>query len=182
METGDQGPSWYVKKVVDLGNYVGSSILIRYTATNNGPLGNIALDNVRVRAFEEASISDITQVDPTCELDNGSITINFDDVINTDTLNFSIDGGVTWSATIADNSGATTFPDLGPGSYDLRVRNNDGSCEVDLSDVTLVNQASPTVTFSMTDLDYCIDEGSFTLSGGLPADGEYTGAARRNTT
>ena len=57
----------------------------------------------------------------------------------------------------------------------MRVRNNDGFCEIDLSDVTLVNQASPTVTFSMTDLDYCIDEGSFTLSGGLPADGEYTG-------
>ena len=175
-ENNDQGISWYVAKI-DLTAYAGSRALLRFTASNNGPQGDIALDNVRVRAFHQARISDITKVDPVCELENGEISINFDDVINVDSIRFSIDGGNTWTAPVADNSGSIDFPSLGPGTYDLWVKNNVDDCPVDLADQTLTNQASPNVTFSMSDADYCDSDGVVTLTGGSPAGGTYTGPA-----
>ncbi len=173
-ESGDQGSSWYVRKE-SLTSFTGGQLLLRFNASNLGDLGDIALDNVRVRALTVPEISNITHVEPRCEDDNGSITVSIVDVINVDSINFSIDGAATWMSPVADNSGTVDFTNLGPGFYDLWVRNNNSSCEVNLSDVTLVNQASPVVTFSMSTVTYCAHESSFSLSGGMPSGGEYTG-------
>jgi len=173
-ESGDQGASWYVGKI-DLDGYANKTILLRFTASNNGPIGDIALDNIRLRAFRQARISDISYIDPKCELNNGSITIKFEDVPNVDSIQFSLDGATTWSNAIADNSVSVNFPNLGPGTYDLWVKNNTDDCEIDLDDEILKNQASPSVTFTMSELEYCNNEGNITLNGGLPAGGEYSG-------
>jgi len=173
-EIGDQGVSWYVAKV-DLNTYAGAPVFLRFSASNTGPFGDIALDNVRLRAFQQPKIGDITSIDPMCGATDGSITIDFADVPNIDSIQFSLDGAATWSAPIADNSGSVIFPSLGGGTYDLWVRNKGDNCRVDLPDETLKDLPLPTVTFTMADLDYCVGDGSFKLTGGSPANGVYTG-------
>ena len=86
--------------------------------------------------------------------DNGSITFNFDPIVGVTHIEFSLDGGSTWSGDIAIDSGSWTQSDLGPGSYDLMIRNGNDLCPIDIDDVILVDQPSPIVDAG-ADLEVC---------------------------
>ena len=105
---------------------------------------------IDVEVFSLPNVT-VTHLDPTCCDDNGSITFSFpNDPIRT-RIEFSNDGGVTYTDT-RDNSGTFTFDNLTPGNYDLWVRWGDTDCPIDLSDVTLVNDtADPVIDVEASD-------------------------------
>ncbi len=70
-----------------------------------------------------------------CNSSDGDITINATG--GNGTISYSIDGGTTWEI-------SNLFEDLASGTYDLMMRNFDGTCMVDLNDVTLVAPQGPT--------------------------------------
>ena len=78
--------------------------------------------DITLAALEEPQILNIIETDPTfCDIPNGSIVISSGGGISP--LQYSIDGGQSWQ-------GFNTFQLLSAGNYDIRVRNNDGSCEI----------------------------------------------------
>ncbi|WP_299680337.1 hypothetical protein [uncultured Tenacibaculum sp.] len=74
---------------------------------------------------------------------NATITLNFSDEATRAEIQFSVDGGVTYPYTFNDDLGTADITNLGVGSYDLKARFNNGSCELDLGTVT-INQATYT--------------------------------------
>ena len=77
------------------------------------------------------------RTNPSCGQDDGSITFTFPDNPERTGLEFSLDGGSTWSALQVDNVGSRTFPDLAAGTYDLAIRWGDGTCPTSLGTVEL---------------------------------------------
>ncbi len=74
-------------------------------------------------------ISEIPFTDPTsCDAGDGSIFIVAEN--NGNPMQFSVDGGQTWQST-------NNFQLLMAGIYDIRVRNEDGTCEVSGGSVSL---------------------------------------------
>jgi len=130
-----------------------NTIVYTYTDAN----GCSASASAVIILNKEPVITTITPVQPSCELDNGSITIEFEDVEFTTDIQFSLDGGASWETILADDSGTVTYSDLGPDNYDLSVRKSNGYCTLDLTDVTLTNQVSPSVDVG-SDLAYCASE------------------------
>jgi hypothetical protein len=75
------------------------------------------------------TIDAVASVNPTtCGTSDGTITISASG--GTGTYEYSIDGGVNWIT-----SGA--FTALGCGTYDIKIRNDDGTCEVISTPITL---------------------------------------------
>ena len=86
-------------------------------------------------------IEDVIANSPsTCGGSNGSIEI---DVLGgTGTFEYSIDDGNTWS-------GMNTFPNLSAGGYIIKVRNDNGFCEVSGGSVSLSDPDAPTADFEV---------------------------------
>ena len=103
-----------------------------YVVTVTDENGCSSTDDVTVNVNEIPVITNITNVDATCGLDNGSITIEFDDVAGVTNLEFSLDGGITWQTAVSDASGSVTYDNLPVGLYELLVRDNATLCDVDL--------------------------------------------------
>ncbi|WP_075343817.1 hypothetical protein [Tenacibaculum agarivorans] len=74
---------------------------------------------------------------------NATITLNFSDEATRTEIQFSVDGGVTYPYIFNDDLGTSDITNLGIGTYDLKARFNNGSCELDLGTVT-INQATYT--------------------------------------
>ncbi|NJN78664.1 MAG: hypothetical protein HC803_10365 [Saprospiraceae bacterium] len=117
------------------------------------------------------TITNVQGTNPSnCGVNNGTITIT---ASGTGALQYSINGGSTWQA--ADN-----FSNLAAGTYQIRVRNIDGTCVQSATDVTLnapqlpiidgvvandpsncgINDGSITVTATGVNLEYSIDGGN----------------------
>ena len=104
------------------------------------------------------SITNIVTTNPTnCGVVDGTITVTAID--GTAPLEYSRNGGSTW---IANNG---LFENLPGGSYDIRVRNANGSCEVLGQIVTLTDKVAPTITsVSSNDPTECgVADGSITI-------------------
>lgn len=105
--------------------------------------------------------------DPTdCNAEDGNVTIL---AFGQSTIQFSIDGGVTWQ-------GSNNFPDLSGGDYEIAVQNSDGTCFTDGGTVTLTEPTGPEVVdFSSTDISACGQtDGSITLTADLNSGLEYS--------
>ncbi|WP_299838963.1 hypothetical protein [uncultured Tenacibaculum sp.] len=74
---------------------------------------------------------------------NATITLNFSDEATRTEIQFSVDGGATYPYTFNDDLGTSDITYLGVGTYDLKARFTNGSCELDLGTVT-INQATYT--------------------------------------
>ena len=73
----------------------------------------------------------------TCGNSDGSMTYPFEDNPNQSTVEFSIDGGVSFPYSVADNAGSFTISNLATGTYDVRVRNTDSTFEMRLGEVSI---------------------------------------------
>ncbi|MGB0862865.1 MAG: Ig-like domain-containing protein, partial [Saprospiraceae bacterium] len=81
-------------------------------------------------------ISSVASSSPTnCGIDDGSITIVANSSIG-NLIEYSNDGGSTWQS-------SNVFLGLAGGTYEIRVRNTDGSCIVSDADVVLDTKALP---------------------------------------
>ncbi|CAM1359045.1 hypothetical protein [Tenacibaculum xiamenense] len=74
---------------------------------------------------------------------NGSIKVNFDDEATRSEIKFSIDGGTTYPYVFNDDALTGEITNLGIGSYNLKATFNNGSCVLNLGNVS-VNQVSYT--------------------------------------
>ncbi|MEM6630131.1 MAG: SdrD B-like domain-containing protein [Bacteroidota bacterium] len=110
-------------------------------------LGLIPLQiNVGDSGFPGVTIS---STDPSCTGEQGSITFNFQDNPEEDTIEFSFNGGISYPLVVPDNSGSVTLTGFESGNYDLFARWGDGSCPTQIGVVELTDTASfPNATFS----------------------------------
>ncbi|RMF03524.1 MAG: DUF11 domain-containing protein, partial [Bacteroidetes bacterium] len=92
----------------------------------------------------------LTSTDPGCDADDGTITITFPDNPSRTAIEFSIDGGTSWPASVPDNSGSYTFTGLAAGTYQVWSRWGDDSCPVSLGGVILVDQEGPNAALQTT--------------------------------
>ena len=124
-------------------------------------------------SFSSPSIDGITPNDPTdCDTDNGSLII-FASGGSTPNLEYSIDNGTTWQT-------SSTFTGLGPGTYQIMVRNEDDSCEVSGGSITLEAPAAPSIDeINITPTSDCgTSDGQITItvsSGSAPFQYSITG-------
>lgn len=115
-----------------------------------------------------------------CGTNNGLINIL---AFGISTLEFSIDGGVTWQA-------SNDFENLTPGVYKIAVRNNDGTCFTTGETVTLTAPNQPVISgVSFTNPSACgMNDGKITVAaaGANPLeysiDGGATWSAQSNFT
>ncbi|WP_409025013.1 hypothetical protein, partial [Flavobacterium sp.] len=105
-----------------------------------------------------------------CGVSNGSITFTFSDNPNISTLEFSINGGVSYQTAVADTSGSVTYSGLAAGTYSTFVRSNSG-CVVNLGSVVIVNNANlaTPVAGTVTQPTCSNSNGSFTITNYNPA-------------
>lgn len=116
---------------------------------------------VIITAPLQASITNVTSTNPTaCGANDGTITITATG--GNGPLLYSIDGGTTTQA-------SGNFTNLGPGTYNVSVSNNDGSCEVVGQTVVLTDPPISISNVSSTNLTGCgANNGTITItaSGG----------------
>ncbi|MDZ7911437.1 MAG: hypothetical protein U5O16_06315 [Rhodococcus sp. (in: high G+C Gram-positive bacteria)] len=92
-----------------------------------------------------------------CNVNDGTITITASSTQGA--VEYSIDGGSFWS-----QSG--TFTGLTAGTYQIRVRNIDGTCEVSNADVTITTPTAPAITnVAPTDPSNCgVNDGTIVIT------------------
>ncbi len=128
---------------------------ITYTVTDaNGCSNSITAE---IYVLTVPIVKGISSTDAFCGLDNGTITISFDDVVDIDSIEFSLDGGFTWQDAVADTDGDVTYTDLPFGSYDLWVRNANENCPSQMELTEIENILPPLVDVG-TDLDFCVGD------------------------
>jgi len=112
---------------------------------------------------------------------SGSLTFTFsDDPVQT-TFEISLNGGLTFPYSVADNSGSFVIPNLTQGNYDVRVRWSDGSCPTDMGVFSIFSTTNPIASVS-GDLTIC--EGIFTTlvaSGGATYEWNTTATSKTIT-
>ncbi|MEL6253468.1 MAG: PKD domain-containing protein [Bacteroidota bacterium] len=114
------------------------------------PGNNKILSLAEVRAYGSkctvsSAVTNITTQAESCGDGKGKITFSFTDQPGSSHLEFSLDGGNTYKAQVADNSGSVSYT-VAPGSYDLFVRWGDDSCPTSLGTKTVAVDPAPNVT------------------------------------
>ncbi|MEM6318183.1 MAG: GEVED domain-containing protein, partial [Bacteroidota bacterium] len=126
---------------VTVSNSITTAAAGTYTVTITDGNGCTATTSLEVTVNTIPNITSITHVDETCAGSNGSITLNFTDDPSRTGIEFSLNGGATWQSSVNDNSGATTYSNLAPGTYDLRARWGNDDCPINLNNVTIDPQS-----------------------------------------
>lgn len=130
--TGEQGDNISVSPVASTS----------YTVTITDANGCTITDDVTVQVQALPSAT-ITTENPSCGNNNGTITFQFTDDPNQETIQFSLDGGLDFDTySTSDANGSLTITGLAADTYDLWARWGDASCPVDLGeDIILSDQA-----------------------------------------
>ncbi|MCB0559738.1 MAG: hypothetical protein KDD09_12385, partial [Phaeodactylibacter sp.] len=115
-----------------------------YNVTVTDANGCTATDAVTVSVLSTPDVT-VSSTNPTCGSANGTITFSFPDHPNRGAIEFSLDGGATYTISSGDNAGSVTATSLTAGVYDLWVRWANDQCPVDLPDESLMDQGGPTV-------------------------------------
>ena len=139
-----------------------------YSVTITDSNGCTADASINVLVDPLPPVTNVTSTDETCEEENGSITLSFDDTSGRTLLDFSIDGGNTYPfESIRDNSGSFTISDLTPGTYDLYVRWGDTDCPTPLQAVVIDPDPIQPITNVVSTDEICEGEdGTITISFG----------------
>ncbi|WP_298538762.1 hypothetical protein [uncultured Aquimarina sp.] len=120
--------------------------------------------HVRLAPVAEVILTNADCTDPT-----GDIELTFEDVEERTHIEFSIDGGVTYTE-VPDDSGSFSFNDLEVGDYNLWVRWGNEDCPVDLGIFTIEEVEVITVDAGADEF-ICIGE-EITLSAAVTGEGE----------
>ncbi len=123
------------------------NVTTTYSVTVTSSQGCSVVETLDITT-ESLPSATILSSDDHCGDDNGTITFSFLDHPNRTQLQFSLDGGTTYSSNVADNSGSITYSNLSAGSYDLWVRWGDSDCPFNLPDVTIVNTGGLSVNIT----------------------------------
>ncbi len=95
------------------------------------------LESVVIQGNGASPVATVSSTDTNCGGSDGSITFTFENAPNRSQIAFSLDGGSTWEANVADNSGSKIYENLAEGTYDLSIRWGDTDCPTSLGQVTL---------------------------------------------
>ncbi|MEM6633821.1 MAG: M12 family metallo-peptidase [Bacteroidota bacterium] len=93
-------------------------------------------------------VASATGLHADCGRERGTLNFSFEDFEGINTLEFSVDGGVTYPYTAADNQDTLSVRNVVPGTYSLRVRIMGTDCTSDLGVVTIQRLPPPQVGFS----------------------------------
>lgn len=99
------------------------------------PTGICGTETDTIAITFSAETHETTQIDPTCALDDGEITVNSTGLLGA--VEYSIDGGATWVPT-------NVFTGLGPGTHTVTSRDASGcefSSDVELAEPTIIEIA-----------------------------------------
>ncbi len=113
-----------------------SNTTVIYTLTVTDSKGCANTDTVSVLVWSRP-VATVTVNPATCGVSNGSFIFNFPDHPNRTMLQFSLDGGTTYQASIADNTGSISYLGQAPGTYNLTARWGDSFCSVSLGSHTI---------------------------------------------
>ena len=128
---------------------------ITYTVTDlNGCQNSISDDFI---VYEVPIVTNISYTDTYCSLDNGSITIDFDEVENIDNIQFSLNGGFDWLTPIPDVDGQVTYNDLPSTTYDIWVQDENSNCPFQVQILTIDDELGPMVDLG-PDINKCRNE------------------------
>lgn len=125
------------------------------TATSNAVTLTVDKPEVTLSATEETP----------CDTNDGTITFTFLDNPNRTGIQFSIDGGTTYTSIYEDNIGSVTLTGLAPNTYSVYSKWGNGQCEVEIGNITVVERNNPEATVaSSTPSDCSSATGSVTLN------------------
>ncbi len=133
------------------------------------PVCVLTLDAARVLTGPAVLDADITKTDVSCfDANNGSIVIS-NPTGGFGTYGYSINGGTTWQ-------GSGNFPNLAPGTYDVRIRDAAHiTCVITLDPAVVI--AQPTIlsaTVNSTNITcFGSSDGTITISGAAGGHGTY---------
>ncbi len=148
-------------------NYFDNLAAGTYNITIRNVDGTCELDDALVIITSPIApiITNINSTDPSdCGINDGNITISSAGV---GAIEYSIDGGFTWQA-------GNTFTNLGPGSYNIIIRNDDGTCQVSGGVEILTAPDAPIITnVAYTDPTDCnLTDGTITITA-IGGSGSY---------
>ncbi|MHB0756631.1 collagen-binding domain-containing protein, partial [Polaribacter sp. M15] len=148
------------------------TVKIRYTIAADGDCAATTDDvTFTVEALPTATA---TKTDATCYgLDDGTITITFEDNTSRTNIVFSLDGGNTYQAKLGDNEGSVTYSNLAPGTYDVWAKWGDNDYPIDLgADLTISEPAE--ITINNTTSGASITENQTKTLTASPAGGTWS--------
>ncbi len=113
--------------------------------------------NVTINALIPPTLTSAVGTDPTdCNAADGSIIVNANGSQN---IEYSIDNGTTWQT-------SSSFQNLTAGSYDVVIRNIDGTCEMSQgTPIELVDPTQPSIegVFSTNPTDCSLADGTISI-------------------
>ena len=113
-----------------------TDIFIDYSVTVTDQNGCQDTDTVRI-FIESKPTASASKVDPSCNLDNGSITFTFPNHPNRTGIEFSLDNQTTYETPVSDSSGTVTYSGLATGTYNLWARWGNDECPENVGTITL---------------------------------------------
>jgi hypothetical protein len=133
----DAGINWQGSNTF---NNLPSGIYNVAVRNNDGNCETLDFNNpLTITSAAAPNITNETSTEPTdCGSNDGTIVINAAGG-STGNYHYSIDGAITWQI-------GNTFSNLAGGSYSIRVRNDDQTCEITGSTITLTDKVAPTIT------------------------------------
>ncbi|SEE65438.1 hypothetical protein, partial [Polaribacter dokdonensis] len=121
------------------------NVVIRYTIAADGDCAATTDDVTFI--VEALPTATAVKTDVTCYgLNDGTITITFEDNTSRTNIVFSLDGGNNYQAKVSDASESVTYSNLAPGTYDVWAKWGDNDYPIDLgSDLTISEPAEVVV-------------------------------------
>ncbi|WP_341227362.1 CUB domain-containing protein [uncultured Arcticibacterium sp.] len=106
----------------------------------------------------------VSNTDPLCIPNNGQIAFSFSNETYQDTIQFSIDGGLTYPYFTYDSLSTYSIDTLSAGTYQVFARWGDSSCPIDLGNVDLEERPAPAASVTYLDPTCTTDNGQITFT------------------
>ncbi|MGY3793292.1 hypothetical protein [Aquimarina sp. 433] len=117
----------------------------------------------------QAPVAEVILTNADCTNPTGDIQLVFEDTVDRTHIQFSIDGGLTYTE-VPDDSGSYSFNDLEVGDYNLWVRWGNEDCPVDLGTFT-IEEVEVLIVDAGTDEFMCKGD-EITLTAEVTGEGE----------